>query len=415
VVEVAEAARAAPPAPEPSQASDLLLDGLVELFTEGYAAGVPTLKRALDAYLHADDLRRIQPAARIACQLWDHEAWLTLATRWVQFARDAGALSVLPLALSHLAGATALSGDLAASAALIEEAGSITTATGSPPVSLAEIYLAGWRGQEREHARLAKEILEDAEARGEGMAIAVVEYSTAVLHNGLGEHGTALAAAQRACANGEIIGWAIPELVEAAARSGPPELARPVLQQLCDLAEYSGTEVALGLSAYSLALVAESGDAEDLFREALDRLSRTRTRTHLARAHLLYGEWLRAERRRLDASEQLRTAHEMFVSMGTEAFASRAARELLATGERAPKPRVESDARLTAQEAHIARLAHEGLSNPEIGARLFLSPRTVEYHLGKVFTKLGIGSRTELGRVLLHVERDAVQTGRRRP
>jgi DNA-binding CsgD family transcriptional regulator len=161
--------------------------------------------------------------------------------------------------------------------------------------------------------------------------------------------------------------------------------------------------------------VAESGDAEDLFREALDRLSRTRTRTHLARAHLLYGEWLRAERRRLDASEQLRTAHEMFVSMGTEAFASRAARELLATGERAPKPRVESDARLTAQEAHIARLAHEGLSNPEIGARLFLSPRTVEYHLGKVFTKLGIGSRTELGRVLLHVERDAVQTGRRRP
>ena len=410
VIEVAEAARGAPPAPEPPHASDLLLDGLAALLTEGYAAGVPTLKRALRAYLHADDLRRIGPATRTAWVLWDHDAWLTLSTRWVQSARDTGALSVLPLALSHLSGATALSGDLAGSAALIEEAGSITTATGSPPVSLATIYLAAWRGHEREHAGLAEEILADAEARGEGVGVAITEYSMAVVHNGLGNHSTALTAAERACAHGETFSWAFLELVEAAARSGRGELARPALKRVSELALCSGTEVALGLRACSLALMEEGGNAEDLFREALDRLSRTRVRPHLARTHLLYGEWLRGERRRLDAREQLRTAHEMFVSMGMDAFASRAERELLATGERSPNPRAETRRRLTAQEAQIARLAHEGLSNQDIGARLFLSPRTVEYHLHKVFTKLGIGSRTELGQALPGVVENRART-----
>jgi DNA-binding CsgD family transcriptional regulator len=400
MVEVAEAARAAPPAPEPPQASDLLLDGLAALWTEGYAAGVPTLKRALAAFLDGNDLRWLHPAARTARELWDHEAWLSLAERSVQRARDTGALSLLPLALTHLAGATVLTGDLAAAVALIEETRSITNATGSPPICYAEVYFAAWRGRERDHARIAEEMLEDAEARGEGNAITVIGYTTAILHNGLGNHGTALSAAQRANANGEVIGWAIPELVEAAARSGCPELARPDLRRLTELSRCSGTQLALGLLAYSLALVANGQDAEDLFREALDRLSHTRATPHIARAHLVYGEWLRGERRRLDAREQLRTAHGMFVSMGTEAFASRAARELLATGERAPKARVETRSRLTAQETQIARLAREGLSNPEIGARLFLSPRTIEYHLGKVFTKLGIGSRTELGNVL---------------
>jgi DNA-binding CsgD family transcriptional regulator len=414
VLEVAEAARSAPPAPEPPKASDLLLDGLTALWTEGYAAGVPTLKRALGAFLHSDDLRSLGLAVRTAAELWDHDAMLALATREVQLARDAGALTLLPLALTHLAAATVLTGDLSATAALIEEARSITTATGSPPIPVSEVYLAAWRGVEPEYTRLADELLADAEARGEGWAIFMIECSTAILQNGLGKHRTALAAAQRACAGGETIGWAMLELVEAAVRSDAPELARPFLHRLSELAQCNGTELALGLRACALALAAEGRDAEDLFREALDRLSRTRVRPHLARAHLLYGEWLRGERRRLDAREQLRTAHEMFMSMGAEAFASRAARELIATGERAPKPRVETGSRLTAQEAQIARLAHEGLSNPEIGARLFLSPRTVEYHLGKVFTKLGIGSRTELGRVLPHVEGDAVQTGRRR-
>jgi DNA-binding CsgD family transcriptional regulator/tetratricopeptide (TPR) repeat protein len=415
VLDVAEAARAAPPAPEPPQASDLLLDGLAALHTEGYAAGVPTLKRAVGAFLDGNDLRWLQPAARTARELWDHEAWLTLARRAVQFARDTGALTLLPLALTQLAGATVMSGDLAAAAALIEEARSITTATGIPPNSSAEVYLAAWCGLEPDHARLAEQMLEDAEARDQGWGITVIEYSTAILHNGLGNHGAALAAAQRACVGGETFGSAMLELVEAAARSGRPELARTDLERLSELARSSGTELALGLRACALALVAEGRDAEDLFREALDRLSRTRARPHLARAHLLYGEWLRAERRRLDAREQLRTAHEMFVSMGVKGFADRAARELLATGERAPKPRVESGGGLTAQQTQIARFAYEGFSNPEIGARLFLSPRTVEYHLGKVFTKLGIGSRLELGNVLPGVMAKGEQTEPRRP
>jgi DNA-binding CsgD family transcriptional regulator len=400
VLEVAAATRAAPPAPDPPQANDLLLDGLTALWTEGFAAGVPTLKRALTAYRDSEDLRWRGLAVGTAGQLWEHEAGLALATRAVQFARDTGALTQLPFILTLLAGATLLTGDFAATAALIEEARSIATATGSPPISYAEVYVAAWRGLEPDHARLAEEMLEDAEARGEGQAITIVEYSTAILHNGLGKHRTALAAAQRALAPGGTISWALPELVEAAARSGQPELARPFLQPLSEFAQCSGTELALGLRACSLALMTKGRDAEDLFREALDRLSRTRTTPHLARAHLLHGEWLRGEHRRLDARDQLRTAHEMFVSMGAEAFASRAARELLATGERAPQPRVETPGRLTAQEAQIARIAQEGLSNQEIGARLFLSPRTVEYHLHKVFTKLGIGSRTELGHVL---------------
>ncbi|MDB5064308.1 MAG: LuxR family transcriptional regulator, partial [Chloroflexi bacterium] len=415
VLEVAEAARAAPPAPEPPQASDLLLDGLAVLHTEGYAAGVPMLKRAVRAFLDGSDLRWLQPAVRTAWQLWDEKPWLTLATRAVEFARGTGALTALPLALTQLAGATALTGDLAATAAMIEEATSITTATGSPPLRHAEVFLAAWRGHELEHSALVEEMVEDAEARGEGLAITIIEYSTAILHNGLGNHGAALAAAQRACVGGETLHWALPELVEAAARSGRPELARPFLQRLSELAQCSGTDLALGLRACSLAFVAEGQDAEDLFREALDRLSRTRARPHLARAHLLYGEWLRAERRRLDARKQLRIAHEMFVSMGVNAFASRTARELLAAGECVPQPRGEIPGRLTAQEAHIALLANEGLSNPQIGARLFLSTRTVEYHLGKVFTKLGIGSRTELGRVLPTVAGAAVQAGRRQP
>jgi DNA-binding CsgD family transcriptional regulator len=298
---------------------------------------------------------------------------------------------------------------------LIEEARSITTATGNPPMSHAETLLAAFRGLEPEHTELVQGVLEDVEARGEGRAIWFVELSTAVLHNGLGNHGTALAPAERACVTADTPHWAIPELVEAAARSGRPELAHTAVQRLCDFAEYSGTGVALGLRARCLALLAEGEAAEDLFREAIDRLRQTSTGTHLARAHLLYGEWRRGERRPLDAREQLRTAHDMFVSMGAKAFADRAARELVATGERAPRPRVESGGRLTAQEAQIARFAHEGLTNQEIGVRLFLSPRTVEYHLHKVFTKLGIGSRTELGEVLAGVAGEVTLTGRRSP
>jgi DNA-binding CsgD family transcriptional regulator/tetratricopeptide (TPR) repeat protein len=415
VLQMAAAARAAPPAPEPPQPSDLLLDGLAALLTEGYAAGVPTLKKAFDAHRDGDELRWLALAVRTAGELCDHEASLTLATRAVQLARDTGALALLPVALTRLAAVTVETGDFAAGAALLEEARSITTATGSPPMSTGEILLAGWRGVEADHAALAEEVLADAEARGEGRAITIVELSTAVLHNGLGNHDTALPSAQRACAAGDSPQWTIPELVEAAARTGRPELADAAMQRLCDLAQHSATEVARGLRARCLALLAQGQAAEDLFRQALDLLGRTRTKIHLARAHLLYGEWLRGERRRLDAREQLRIAHEMFVSMGARAFADRAARELLAAGERVLRSRVESGDRLTAQEMQIARFAHEGLTNQEVGARLFLSPRTVEYHLRKVFTKLGIGSRTELTQVLPGIDGDAASKARRSP
>jgi DNA-binding CsgD family transcriptional regulator len=293
-----------------------------------------------------------------------------------------------------------LTGDFAAAAALIEEARSITIATGSPRISYAEVYLAAWRGHEQEHAALVEEMLEDAKARGEGRAITLIEVSTAILHDGLGEHRTALAAAQRACETGDADPWALPELVEAAARSDLPELARTSLERLSELAQCSGTDLALGQRALHLALLAEGRVTEDLFHEALDRLSRTRTAALLARAHLLYGEWLRRERRRRDAREQLRTAHEMFVSMGAEAYARRAARELLATGEHARKRSVETRDDLTAQEAQIARLARDGLSNAEIGVRLFVSQTTVAYHLRNVFSKLNIGSRHQLAAVL---------------
>jgi DNA-binding CsgD family transcriptional regulator len=400
LLEVAEAARAAPPAPDAPRPSDLFLDGLTARYSDGYAAGVPTLKRALGAYRHSDDLRWLGLAVHTAWELWDHEAWHTLATREVQLARETGALSLLPLALTFLAGATVLTGDFAAAAALIEEARSITIATGSPRISYAEVYLAAWRGHEQEHAALVEEMLEDAKARGEGRAITLIEVSTAILHDGLGEHRTALAAAQRACETGDADPWALPELVEAAARSDLPELARTSLERLSELAQCSGTDLALGQRALHLALLAEGRVTEDLFHEALDRLSRTRTAALLARAHLLYGEWLRRERRRRDAREQLRTAHEMFVSMGAEAYARRAARELLATGEHARKRSVETRDDLTAQEAQIARLARDGLSNAEIGVRLFVSQTTVAYHLRNVFSKLNIGSRHQLAAVL---------------
>jgi DNA-binding CsgD family transcriptional regulator len=239
--------------------------------------------------------------------------------------------------------------------------------------------------------------------RGEGRAIGAGDYATAVLYNGLGRYADALAAARQAGDHPEDLAfstWGLVELIEAATRSGKPDLATDALERLSETTFTSGTELALGIEARSRALVSEGEVAEDLYREGIARLGRTRVAALHARAHLVYGEWLRRERRRLDAREQLRTAHEMFASMGAEGFAERAARELLATGETARKRTVETSDQLTAQEAQIARLARDGLSNPEIGAQLFISSRTVEYHLHKIFAKLNISSRHQLEPVL---------------
>jgi DNA-binding CsgD family transcriptional regulator len=414
VLEVAEAARAAPPGPRPARPIDLLLDGLTSRFTDGYAAGVPPLRQALDAVSRdeghtEDDTRWLWLACRIAPDLWEDEAWHELATRQLKLARDAGALNVLPLAATYRAGVHVHAGEFAAAAGLIEEADAITEATGNAPLGYTSLVLAAWRGQEAQALELIEASREDAAERGEGRAITLAEYSTAVLYNGLGRYRQALAAAQCASEHDDLglYGWALIELVEAAARSREPQVAADALERLSERTELSGTDWALGIEARSRALLDEGQGAEGLYLEATERLGRCRIKVHLARSHLLYGEWLRRENRRIDARETLRTAHELFSTMGAEAFAERAARELLATGEKARKRTADTRGQLTAQETQIAELAREGHSNPEIGAQLFISPRTVEYHLHKVFTKLEISSRNELQRVLPSEAREA--------
>jgi DNA-binding CsgD family transcriptional regulator len=414
VLEVAEAARAAPPATEPPRTIDLLLDGLATRFSEGYAAGVPPLRRALDAVSNEDDrteddIRWLWLACRIAPDLWEDETWHELASRQLGLARDAGALTVLPLAATYRAGVHVHTGEFAAAAALIEEADAITAATGNAPLMYTSLVLAAWRGQEAQALELIEASREDATRRGEGRAVTLADYATAVLYNGLGGYKAALAAAERACEHDDLglFAWALIELVEAAARSGEPKLAADGLEQLAERTRLSGTDWALGVEARSRALLANGLSAEDFYLEATERLSRCRITVHLARTHLLYGEWLRRENRRIDARETLRTAHELFTTMGAEAFAERTARELLATGEKARKRTADTRGQLTAQETQIAELAREGHSNPEIGAQLFISPRTVEYHLHKVFTKLEISSRNELQRVLPSEAREA--------
>jgi DNA-binding CsgD family transcriptional regulator len=408
-VRIAEAARAAPPGPEPPRSTDLLLDGLATRFADGYGAGVEPLRRALHSFREQagrskDGIIRwlwttcpVAPEP-LAADLWDDDSWHELATHAVRLARDAGALATLPIALSYRAGVHVQAGEFAAASALIEEADSITEATGNAPVRYTSLALAAWRGDAGAALRLIDASVTEANTRGEGRALGLAGYATAVLYNGLGRYEAALAAARQACYYDDLgfFGWSLVELVEAGVRSGARDAATGALRQLEDRARAVGTDWALGSLARSSALLNEGRAADALYREALERLQRCRIVVHLARAHLVYGEWLRRENRRMDAREQLRIAYEMLSSMGAEAFAERARAELLATGETVRKRNVDTGAALTAQEALVARLAAEGRTNPEIGSQLFISPRTAEYHLRKVFTKLGISSRRSL-------------------
>jgi DNA-binding CsgD family transcriptional regulator len=408
VLEAAEAARAAPPSPRPPRAADLLLDGLALLVTDAYPAGAPMLKRALSA-LRGDDVSREEEirwlwvACHIAHDLWDYDTWEALSIRFVQLARDAGALTVLPVALNNRMVMHLHAGELATAASLLEEAEDLTAATGSHIAPYGAVFFDAWRGREGEARELIEATMNEVAGRGEGAGVTLIHYTSAVLYNGLGRYEDALAAAQEATAYPQELGmstWGLLELIEAATRTGNAEPAADALQRLSKTTRASRSDWGLGLEARSRALLSSGASAEPLYRESIERLGRTGVRLALARAHLLYGEWLRRERRRLDAREQLRTAHEMLTAMGVEAFAQRAERELLATGETARERTVETGGKLTAQEAQIARLARDGLSNPEIGAQLFISPRTVQYHLHKVFAKLDIRSRTELERAL---------------
>ena len=414
---IAETARAAPIGPAPPRVTDLLLDGIVTRYTAGYAAGAPPLKRALQAFRAAaesgeeDIMRWLWTACPVAPEpvapdLWDDETWHALATRAVGFAREAGALGILPLALGYRAGVHLHAGEFAAAAALIEESDAIAAATGKAPLRYTSLALAAWRGEEANARSLIAAATNDAMTRGEGRAIGLTGYVTAVLYNGLGRYQDALAGAQRGCEHDDLgfFGWTLVEMVEAAIRNDARKTAAHALFQLEERTTAAGTDWALGVLARSNALLSSGGTAEDFYREAIERLGSGRIAVHLARAHLVYGEWLRRENRRLDAREQLRIAHDMLHAMGANGFAERARRELLATGETARERTAATSADLTPQEAQIARLAAEGRTNPEIGSELFISPRTVEYHLSKVYTKLGVRSRRELRRSMRRLE-----------
>ncbi len=393
------AARSGPPRP-----LDLLLDGVALLITKGYASAAPALRRALSAF-DSQDLSAVEGlgwgwlASYIASALWEHETQLALATRQVQMARAAGALTALPHTLAQLVGIHMRDGELAAAAALMHEIDTAVEATGSEPSLHLHLALAAYEGREADARALIEAGNERVRFRGGGIGVVVVQWASALLYNGLGRYEDALREATRPHEDAEPVArppWPLPELIEAAVRTDAREQAADVFRRLSERAQVSGTDWALGLEARSRALLSHGEEAERLYRDAIERLAVPGSRVDLARAHLLYGEWLRRENRRTDAREQLRTAHEMLSEMGVRAFADRAARELLASGESAGVRGPEPAGNLTAQEAQIARLAASGLSNAEIGTRLFISPRTVEYHLRKVFAKLDISSRTQL-------------------
>ena len=408
VLEVARDAATAPPPTHIPRAPDLLLDGLVTHYNEGYAAGLPILRKGLQAFGTGmpvdEELRWHWVAGIVARHVWDDESWHVLSDRHVQLARSVGALSELPVALNSRAFMLLFAGELTAAAALIQELQPAIEATGTRLAPYAALGLAVLAGKAAEATALIDAITRDVTPRGEGIGLTVVDWAHAVLNNGLGNYQDAVTAAQRSTGYlREMTAptWAMVELIEAAARSGHSDIAADAIGRLAETTSVSGTDWGCGVEARSRALLSEGDTAERLYREAIERLGRRRVRADLARAHLVYGEWLRRERRRVDARAELRIALEMLESMGMEAFAERARRELQATGETARKRTIStSDQGLTAQEWQVARMAREGLSNPEIGARLFISARTVQYHLRKVFTKLGINSRSQLDRVL---------------
>jgi RNA polymerase sigma factor (sigma-70 family) len=407
VVDVARAAMAAPQPLNAPRTSDLLLDGLATLFTEGFGPAVPALRRALRAFgpemSTAEQLRWLWLATVSAVLLWDDARWEELSAQHVELARTTGALGELPLALNQRAYVHLFAGELTSATSLVEQIQAATDATGSNLAPYAAVGLAALRGREAGAGSLIAGSRADLTSRGEGIGISVLDWAEAVLYNGLGRYEDARAAALRGSEYpNELVSsnWWMVELIEATVRAGTPELAAETHRRLMEMTQASGTDWALGLAARSRALLSDGPVAEDLYQEALARLTSTRVSSDLARAHLLYGEWLRRERRRLDAREQLRTAHELFRASGMEAFAERARVELQATGEHARRRTVDTLDQLTPQETEIARLAAQGETNREIAARLFISASTVEYHLRKAFRKLDIKSRTQLAQFL---------------
>jgi DNA-binding CsgD family transcriptional regulator len=409
LAEISRAARALPPPPDPPPLADRLLDGLAQLVTESRAAAAPALRQIVSAFTSGDvsaeeGLRWGWLAQSAAIVLWDEDAWHAIAVRQTQLARDVGALDQLAIDLASEAATFIRSGDFPTAASLIAEADVVSEATGIRFPPFAVLWLTCLSGDEADAAPLIEATIAEGTARGQGHAVSFAQYMAAILYNGLGRYAAAQAAAEQARQDTlYVCMWALPELIEAAVRNGDTRNARNALERLAETTQASGTDYGLGLEARSRALLSDGQAADGLYRQAIDRLSRTRLRLELGRTHLLYGEWLRREGRRADARTHLRTAYEILAPMGATAFAERARRELLAAGETALRHTAQTRTELTAQEATIARLARDGQTNTEIGAQLFLSARTVEWHLGNVFTKLGIGSRRQLRRALAHL------------
>ena len=397
---VATAARAAPP----PRAAKLLLDGLTTLIIDGYAAGTPVLREALTAFRGdqmetEEGLRWLWLAGRAAGYIWDHESWDVLASKQIRLSREFGALTVLPLSLSTRAEVDLFAGNLVGATSLVEEMDAVTEATESRNVRYAPVALAAFRGHEPDASSVIDSSTKDFLARGEGMGLTLAQWASAMLHNGLARYDEAFAAAEQAAEDTSALWfstWTMVELIEAASRTGRIERATEALELLSESTRASGTPWAMGVEARSRAVLADGDAAERLYREAIDHLQPTRLQVDLARAHLLYGEWLRRERRRAEARETLRVAHELFADFGMEAFADRARIELLATGEHPRRRTVDTLDQLTPQEAQIARLAARGDTNREIASQLFISPRTVEHHLRKAFRKLDAKTRTQL-------------------
>ncbi|MGW0167772.1 AAA family ATPase [Streptomyces sp. NPDC003343] len=408
LTEVARSARRVLPAPAP-RAPELMLDGLTLLITQGHQAGVPALRKAITSLADeemttGEELRWLWLAGHAAGLLWDDEAWHMSAARLLRTCEERGALSMLPVAAATRAGVHLLAGELVPAESLAETAADVTAMTGARLAPYAEVGLAAFRGREKDADAAIRTAAGDAVCRGEGVALTFLQWANAVLCNGAGRYEGALESARQAAADGSaqrFRNWALAELVEAAVRTGDRKTADEALRELCLTTRFCSTDWAGGIEARCRALLASGQAAEGFHRTAVSRLGRTRVRVELARAHLLYGEWLRRERRLAPARRQLRQAHEMFVRFGMDAFAARTRGEMQAAGEHARSRRASHDAELTSQERRVATLAAEGATNAAIASRLFISPSTVDYHLRKVFRKLDITTRTQLSRRLL--------------
>jgi DNA-binding CsgD family transcriptional regulator len=395
------------PAPDHPGPLDLLLDGYALLVTDGAAAAATTLRQASAALIDisvSDVLRWGWVAVGASAAIWDDEAMRAIYTRQARVVREAGALRDLPYNVSSMSYALSWAGDFEGAAVAIAESDAVAAATGNPLPPYSALRLLSLQGREAETTALIEATIQGSAAAGFGMGITAAQWAAAVLYNGLARYPEATRAARSTAHITEpwISTWLLPELIEAASRAGEIDVARAALERLVATTRPFDTDFARGVEARSRALVADGPEADSRYREAIERFGRTALRPELARAHLLYGEWLRRQRRRIDARDHLHTAYEMCAEIGMAAFAERARRELQATGETVRKRTKEAaaDAELTAQERQVAQLVREGFSNPEVGARLFLSPRTVEWHLRKIFTKLNITSRRQLRDVL---------------